>query len=488
MKIIVSAKWIAFLEDLLKANSKPVILYALGFEAPEAFFVGYFAQCSDQCTSDSEFQEGKDELTGINSSALGIGGYNRQQEPSEGSAARANGPELPDENSLYSRARQLLRLLPGGIDICGIMLVSCGVETTAWESSAIRVAKRLRKLRDRHVMLKNDASLLTKHLFIATVCDSLENFNSQLISFVNKDVQAHPGPALAVQDILWCSLQTKVAVNVSSSCGGSVFGVDFLRRFVDLVDPYGQRFLNSHVLVDGRLPSDHKSIYLSNLMHRENGLVVPLQAKFLLSSSDERMIAELEYNDVTCARMRLTGVLAIRAFVPSVCTIEEGVTALRKDVLRTLYIRGELHYEERLVTGAENEANSYRGLPRRVFASLGSPGECFDVCEYIMHDEDLSFLQNEVGDFFRADMDPSNVELNAEPLMTVQEDVFPSSPQSVNTFSLCERIFGYNVSYLIQGTLSLCDEVSPKTFRILALAFVPLILFWLFGLLRMPKY
>ncbi|KHJ47364.1 hypothetical protein D918_02224 [Trichuris suis] len=428
-------------------------------------------------------QDGKDEITAVNNSNVNVEDNNWQQGADEVSKAGVSEQDFPDEECLYSRARQLLRMLPGGIEISGVVLVGSEPELGALEGTATRFLKRLRKLRDRHVMLKNEASLLTKHLFIAAIRNSWENCNIQLMQFSGTTVHIEVGPTFAVHDIFWCSLQSTVAENILDTCDGSVFGVDFQKRFVDLIIPYAQKLFDSCLLINGHVYDGHESTCVSEVLNKENSLA-PLKAKFLLNSSDQRIVTEVEHNGSACARMQLTGILAIRAFFPSVCTIEEVVAAFRKDILRTLYIRGELHHEERLVTGEESESNSYRNLPRRVFVSLGCPGECFDICEYIMHDEDLSFLENEVSDFFRTRMDSSSVELDAEPLMSIQTKEFSLSPVSASGFSFLQKVFGHNAALMLQSAASMYEQLTASTVRILALAFMPFVIFWFFELIR----
>ncbi|CDW53868.1 ODR4-like domain containing protein [Trichuris trichiura] len=420
----------------------------------------------------------------MNSSNVRLENYNNGQEGAEEVPnVGVSGQELPDEECLYSRARQLLRMLPGGIEISGLVLVGSESEVSALECTATRFLKRLRKLRDRHVMLENEASLLTRHLFIWTISNSWENCNIRLMKFSGTKAYIEMGSTFAVGDIFWCSVQSTVAANILDSCDGSVFGVDFQKRFVDLIIPYAGKLFDSYLLINGHLCNGHEPTCVSEVLNKEDFLA-PLKAKFLLNSSDQRIITEVERNSSVCARMQLTGFLAIRAFIPSVCTTEEVITALRKDILRTLYIRGELHHEERLVTGAEIESNSYRNLPRRVFVSLGRPGEGFDVCEYIMHDEDLSFLENEVNDFFRTSMSASSVELDAEPLMSLQTKKFPLSPVSAGGFSLFQKVFGRNADFMLQSAVRIYEQLTANTLRILALALIPFVVFWFFELIR----
>ncbi len=100
------------------------------------------------------------------------------------------------------------------------------------------------------------------------------------------------------------------------------------------------------------------------------------------------LLEENSETDEAASKMRITGRLSTRAYMSSEATVGMAATALRKDILRTLSARFEMHCDSLVgeeLRGADDAMPTVHEPPRRVNVNL--PGSAVTVSDFLFPGE-----------------------------------------------------------------------------------------------------
>ncbi|KRY86165.1 Golgi phosphoprotein 3 [Trichinella pseudospiralis] len=469
------------------SDSVVQIGFLLGFESVSTTYVCYIAACPDQSQDGEHFEE-------MDNSLVAIFETNDERKAD-------NVSKLTTKQWIYSQARQLIRMLPGGIEIVGLYVVGSELSVDWTELMNLSVFNKIRKLRNRHYSAGSQFTDNATQLFLINVPDGSGRSGSvRVVNFSNNPAYLVPCKFLFRNHVEWCRCSVQLFIRSDAFLPVEIETWNFFKKFLYAVRSACIQIEDSKIHFNGR-PVDDDGQSVSHLMEADRGI----EASIVLNESSEAFETDQVEVDACCGKMSIqgwcssrilsyyctlcscwriefhnwhvSGVIACEAWVPATASVKELVASLKKDILRSVYVRGELHYEGLMVGELEPEPNVVHQLPRRVFTSL-RPRSAISICDYLFENDPGLETVEAIKEFFMVELSLKRFNTDRELLVSaerllscIQEDYLQDKPVEVETSKQAEQNVdqGMPASYLILS-LSIC-VVSVILFYIVKTVF-----------------
>ncbi|KAL1245121.1 Protein odr-4 [Trichinella spiralis] len=145
-----------------------------------------------------------------------------------------------------------------------------------------------------------------------------------------------------------------------------------------------------------------------------------IEGTIVFNESSESFETDQVEMDECCGKMSIQGsVIACEAWVPSTASVKELSVSLKMDILRSVYVRGELHYEGLMVGELEPEPNVVHQLPRRVFTSLRPRSE-ISICDYLFENDPGLETVEAIKEFFMIELNLKRFDTERESLVSAE--------------------------------------------------------------------
>lgn len=296
-----------------------------------------------------------------------------------------------DEAWICQHARQVTRMLPGGLDVLGIYIY--GPSELATKNTA-----NLRQIL--FAMFKS----ISKDQQLGFCSKIKDRIQLQLCSITNKatcrtydisDYKSAAKPAewkALTSPIQWSQIDTEYNLDQWIPISSDRSKQNLLKQIQISLEPFCTAVNQAVALIDGRLREGTELLTQSSGdsgkrgKHKEKPSAEKLTHNadiFLLMNANNNALKDSEL--INCgATMEVKGTFHCRAFIPSKSTVEEAILALKQDVIRSMTSRCEIHCEDMLFINEEQQDPSLvHELPRRVYTQL--PGTDISVSDYVYH-------------------------------------------------------------------------------------------------------
>ncbi|CAJ0942015.1 unnamed protein product, partial [Mesorhabditis belari] len=246
-----------------------------------------------------------------------------------------------DDQWLVESAEKVIRMLPGGIDLVGILWLS---------NKNIFIEQRPRLIKALSRIAKYSTALTTMKLFsyienmvLVNVEIPLGKPQAVVVDVVNRSPES---PTKVVFNKLeWVSIVSRAGGRISDHIA-NLKTENFYNDFVDLLKPWAQRILDCNlILVDGKV--------------RETNEYLNKDPKNKKSSFELVLLTESEGSDDSTTTLQQESTtnwhdfvfdIEIRAAVPVKSKVEFAVLATKQHIIRNMCSRAVLHYESMEVT------------------------------------------------------------------------------------------------------------------------------------------
>jgi len=323
-----------------------------------------------------------------------------------------------DVGWLSEHAKQVARLLPGGLTVLGLFLPRPDMFLSANDGKLRKVLKAISTL---------DSSV-PEELIILQSALSSKILDAKTSSFKPLDVRSSSRPMELVRVEGGLILDIPVAL---SSCD------DPLSEDIKPVFDKFHSLLNSAIYIfDNKVLSENsllgKTMEVEKKKGKSRGAKVEAEdedeqedAKRQEVVKVEMLVAEPALDDVvveeeTSARMKLAGKLSCRAYLPPGATVSWARVAVRADLERSLKTRLLMHSESLL--GAEDEEQEDKVVhepPRRLFVAL--PETSVAVADYLFPGEGTEDCLANIKEIFGVEVEEDQIEDDLEIVASPRE-------------------------------------------------------------------
>ncbi|OUC47671.1 golgi phosphoprotein 3 [Trichinella nativa] len=382
------------------SDSVVQIGFLLGFESVSETYLCYIAACPDQSEDGEHFEQMDNSLVAI-------------FETSDERKAD-NTSKLTTQQWIYSQARQLIRMLPGGIEIVGLYVVGSKLSEEWIKSMNLSVFNRIRKLRNRQYSAGSQFTSSCRRLFLMSAPDgSGQSCSVRVVDFSSNPACLVPCKFLFKDNIEWCRFSVQLFIRSDAFLPVEMETWNFFKKFLYTVRNACIEIEESRIHFNGRSMDKDQSV--SCLMAADRSI----EGTIVFNESSESFETDQVEMDECCGKMSIQGVIACEAWVPSTASLKELSASLKMDILRSVYVRGELHYEGLMVGELEPEPNVVHQLPRRVFTSLRPRSE-ISICDYLFENDPGLETVEAIKEFFMIELNLKRFDTERESLVSAE--------------------------------------------------------------------
>lgn len=316
-----------------------------------------------------------------------------------------------DVEWVAEHARQVSRMLPGGLSVLGLFLI-------APPEVSKEAQNTLKKL-----VFSVDKSISKSKLWDLSEDDVTERITLHICSktrkavcktFDVKDPKCSAKPAdwryqsgiSSSWPLITCSVQLDLQIPVTSE------NVD--ESIKDGLRMWAKQIEAALCLINGKAVTDDSELLSGPKKSTKASQQQTVQAQLLILTEDAdagQMSSAVvqECSGSVCVR----GAVHCRAYIhTNKPKTRHAAQAIKRDVVNTVFSRVEMLLEDLLMSEAADLACGQPDLPRRVFAPLSGSG--LSVCDYIFPDESTADVAERFKEMLGCDLSEGDVDTSME--------------------------------------------------------------------------
>lgn len=328
-----------------------------------------------------------------------------------------------DEQWVAQHAKQVTRMLPGGIDVIGIFVVAPPKMTQPAQSKLRQVLFAIQKVQKKTFPLEGEQSVTDRILL--QVCSETKKFTCRTVDVADPKSDMRPAEWKSQSSgETWIKLQSRVSVNIHINIPQKNQDQMFFKRIQGAILPYCQRIQEGIVMIDNKLRGGQELLVPSQSegkkgKGKEKGAVMkePMNVKFLTQL--ESSISTAPVIEDCSSRMIIKGCVSCRAFVNSRSTVDEATRAIKADFIRSLISRCELLSEDIDVIEEETSIKELYDTPIRVFGCL--PSSTIEFCDYVFQDEKIEEVIQRIKELLDVLVTENDLDLTSEKVATEED-------------------------------------------------------------------
>ncbi|KAL1441401.1 hypothetical protein MTO96_001044 [Rhipicephalus appendiculatus] len=306
-----------------------------------------------------------------------------------------------EEAWICQHAKQVTRMLPGGMDVLGLFAVGTPEELAAAQPKLRQVLFAVFKViaKDQRMSLNSEMSDRIQ----LQICTLTRKITCKTFDVTDHKCSARPADwKPAVGPSAWHRLDTSLSLDLWVALSEERCRQGLLRQIQPGLPmnpwPLPQTGAAPHVLP--RMPPQCQ--YLVDLL-------LPLDCGNGGYSPGGQV-----HGPTSCgASMSIAGTIQCRGFVHAKATVQEAVKAIKQDVYRSITSRCEIQCEDMLlIEDEQHDPSLVHELPKRVFAPLGDRG--LTLCDYIFHGDAACDSLEALQELLGLDVSAGDIELDTE--------------------------------------------------------------------------
>ncbi|XP_067893482.1 protein odr-4 homolog [Heterodontus francisci] len=336
-------------------------------------------------------------------------------------------PENPDEMNandidwVSEHARQVSRMLPGGILVLGVFLIR-----------PPKMSKEEAQDIFRRLATAVEAAVAKERLWSFTEEEPPERVVLQVYADSKKmKVRAYDlhNPQTPIKTLdcksssltaAWQVVEATITVDVTIPLPVSAED-QFDKSSLKGLNSWAKQIMQCSYLINGQYKEPE------NVMGEGSKKKSPVEIQFLTAPvpiSDDEVDALIE----DCASsVAVKGTVRCRAYLQgSKSKVKDAIQSLKRDVLNTVFIRCEMVFEDQILNKNVGGDSTSHKAPHRVFASILPSGVAF--CDYGFSDEGSKELEERYKELLDYDLHPAQLDRTEEIMLqelgnkTIQEE------------------------------------------------------------------
>ncbi|XP_061171234.1 protein odr-4 homolog [Saccostrea echinata] len=325
-----------------------------------------------------------------------------------------------DEQWIALHAKQVTRMLPGGIDVIGLFVVAPPKMMQAAQSKLRQILFAIQKVLKRTFPMEDDQNITDRVLL--QVCTETKKYTCRSLDVSNPKSDLRPAEwKVQTTGESWCKLQSCVSVNIHIHIPKKNQDQMFFKRIQSAILPYCQRIQDGVILIDDQLrvaqdPLDPPQLEGRRSKTKERNAITKRLKEVTFLTQLESSIATAPIIEDCCSRMTIKGCISCRAFVHSRSTVDEATRAIKSDFIRSLISRCELLSEDIDVVEEDTSVKELYDTPIRVFGSL--PSSPIEFCDYVFQDEKIEEVIERIKELLDVSVTETDLDLSSEKVAT----------------------------------------------------------------------
>uniref|UniRef100_A0A4W3JDQ4 Protein odr-4 homolog n=2 Tax=Callorhinchus milii TaxID=7868 RepID=A0A4W3JDQ4_CALMI len=345
----------------------------------------------------------------------------KEPQASAGDSPSTNELEATDVDWVCEHARQVSRMLPGGVVIIGVFLIRPPNMTKEEAQDIFRklatgVENSIVKERIWSLMAEESTERIVLQIYADSKILKLRTYDVQNPESAIKTLEVKPSPLTSTWPQVEGSLSVDVRIPLPTT---NVSHLD--KDTMSGLSTWAQQILHSSYLVNGRL-RDQDTELVEGQKKKTS-----LKVQFLLPPGFNPASQTTAVIQTCASSITVKGVIHCRAYLHGSKTkVKDAILALKRDALNTVSVRCQMVFEDQIMNKGARAGSDAAGLkaPRRVFASILPSNVA--MCDYMFDDEGDKELQERFKELLDFEIQLTQVDKAEEILLEEQESLTKS--------------------------------------------------------------
>ncbi|KAM9005802.1 protein odr-4 homolog isoform X1 [Sarcophilus harrisii] len=358
-----------------------------------------------------------------------------------------------DEEWITAHANQVSRMLPGGLLVLGIFIITTpdlGKDVqTALRRLVFAVEKSITKKRLWNLTEDDISDRVTLH-----VCSSTKKILCRTYDIRDPKSSAKPADWKYQNGLSnsWLSLDCTIHVNIHVPLSSTTASYSLEKNTKNGLSRWAKQIEGGVYLINGQVKEEDCEL-LEGQKKSSRGNTQTTSQTFdvrvlthLLLNSNHRSTATVQ---VCSGSVNLRGSVTCRAYIHSnKPKVKDAVQALKRDILNTVSDRCEILFEDLLMNEIPSKKESekeFHALPHRIFVSI--PGSSVMLCDYKFGDESTREIQDRFMELLDQQVGIDDLE--------IAEDITASINSCMKREDIPDNTYDDQPKHLVKTTVAL---------------------------------
>ncbi|CAK6439638.1 unnamed protein product [Pipistrellus nathusii] len=374
-----------------------------------------------------------------------------------------------DEEWVTEHANQVSRMLPGGLLVLGIFIITTLEMGNDFQNTLRRlvfaVEKSMNKKRLWSFTEEEVSDRVTLH-----ICSSTKKILCRTYDIHDPKSSAKPADWKYQNGLStsWLSLECTVHINIHIPLSTTSVSYTLEKNTKNGLARWAKQIENGVYLINGQVKAEECDLLEGQKKPRGNAQASSCSFDVrvltqLLLNSDHRSTATVQ---ICSGSVNLKGAVKCRAYIHSnKPKVKDAVQAVKRDILNTVADRCEILFEDLLLNEIPekkvmNSEKEFHILPHRVFVPI--PGSTVMLCDYKFGDESAEEIRDHFIEMLDHRIQIEDLEIteeintaflsssiNSEAPLDNRDDEQPKEPMQTTIVSKIQRNMGMIAAFAV---------------------------------------
>ncbi|XP_030881366.1 protein odr-4 homolog isoform X1 [Leptonychotes weddellii] len=305
-----------------------------------------------------------------------------------------------DEEWATEHANQVSRMLPGGLLVLGVFIITTLEMGNDFQNALRRLVFAMEKSMNKRRLWNFTEEEISERVTLH-ICSSTKKIFCRTYDIHDPKSSAKPADWKYQNGLStsWLSLECTVHINIHIPLSTTSVSYTLEKNTKNGLAHWAKQIENGVYLINGQVKDEdcdllegQKKSSRGNVQATSHSFDVKVLTQLLLNS-DRRSTATVQ---ICSGSVNLKGAVKCRAYIHSnKPKVKDAVQAMKRDILNTVADRCEMLFEDLLlneIPGKKDSEKEFHILPHRVFVPI--PGSTVMLCDYKFGDESAEEMRD----------------------------------------------------------------------------------------------
>ncbi|XP_077878620.1 protein odr-4 homolog isoform X3 [Ictidomys tridecemlineatus] len=307
-----------------------------------------------------------------------------------------------DEEWATEHANQVSRMLPGGLLVLGVFIITTLELANDFQNALRRLIFAMEKSMNRKRLWNFTEEEISERV-ILHVCSSTKKISCRTYDVHDPKSSARPADWKYQSGLStsWLSLDCTIHIDIHIPLSSTSVSYTLEKNTKNGLTRWAKQIENGVYLINGQVKDEdcdllegQKKSFRGNTQATSHSFDVRVLTQLLLNS-DHRSTATVQ---ICSGSVNLKGSVKCRAYIHSnKPKVKDAMQAVKRDILNTVADRCEILFEDLLLNEIPekkvmNSEKEFYILPHRVFVPI--PGSTIKLCDYKFGDESAEEIRD----------------------------------------------------------------------------------------------